>query len=120
MIRRPPRSTLFPYTTLFRSRGASPLANDPCRLPSALSPAPFYRDRYGPQCRRSRGAPALVLPDGESTERPVISQMMPEELAQQALVRSSVPIAEIRGRISLEPTPDDCPRRGGDLPAQIG
>src|SRR3712207_8109700 len=23
MIRRPPRSTLFPYTTLFRSRGAS-------------------------------------------------------------------------------------------------
>src|SRR5207249_6195630 len=25
MIRRPPRSTLFPYTTLFRSRGASPI-----------------------------------------------------------------------------------------------
>src|SRR5256885_5549611 len=24
MIRRPPRSTLFPYTTLFRSRSASP------------------------------------------------------------------------------------------------
>src|SRR3712207_8551774 len=27
MIRRPPRSTLFPYTTLFRSRRASPLRN---------------------------------------------------------------------------------------------
>src|SRR3989475_12165485 len=26
MIRRPPRSTLFPYTTLFRSRGATPTA----------------------------------------------------------------------------------------------
>src|SRR5256885_12914350 len=26
MIRRPPRSTLFPYTTLFRSQGISPLA----------------------------------------------------------------------------------------------
>src|SRR3989449_6874009 len=26
MIRRPPRSTLFPYTTLFRSSGASPEA----------------------------------------------------------------------------------------------
>src|SRR5438552_9900104 len=25
MIRRPPRSTLFPYTTLFRSRGSQPL-----------------------------------------------------------------------------------------------
>src|SRR2546422_5483018 len=32
MIRRPPRSTLFPYTTLFRSRGTGPLeARDvPC------------------------------------------------------------------------------------------
>src|SRR5256885_17031281 len=26
MIRRPPRSTLFPYTTLFRSRALAPLA----------------------------------------------------------------------------------------------
>src|SRR5256885_8104581 len=26
MIRRPPRSTLFPYTTLFRSRGNAPCA----------------------------------------------------------------------------------------------
>src|SRR2546427_6559928 len=33
MIRRPPRSTLFPYTTLFRSRSAAPLlhnARRPC------------------------------------------------------------------------------------------
>src|SRR5947207_7524583 len=29
MIRRPPRSTLFPYTTLFRSRPAIPAAEDP-------------------------------------------------------------------------------------------
>src|SRR2546421_7691860 len=27
MIRRPPRSTLFPYTTLFRSKGGGTLAN---------------------------------------------------------------------------------------------
>src|SRR3712207_6887253 len=27
MIRRPPRSTLFPYTTLFRSMNSSPLQN---------------------------------------------------------------------------------------------
>src|SRR5437879_10088178 len=30
MIRRPPRSTLFPYTTLFRSRSS------PCRSPARL------------------------------------------------------------------------------------
>src|SRR2546425_2021267 len=28
MIRRPPRSTLFPYTTLFRSRGVAPQVYD--------------------------------------------------------------------------------------------
>src|SRR2546425_7028693 len=29
MIRRPPRSTLFPYTTLFRSRGKAPGSENP-------------------------------------------------------------------------------------------
>src|SRR3989449_7031855 len=50
MIRRPPRSTLFPYTTLFRSRAAGPesgadhlmrirFARDPIR-PGSLGCAP--------------------------------------------------------------------------------
>src|SRR2546422_11118368 len=30
MIRRPPRSTLFPYTTLFRSPDQAPIASTPC------------------------------------------------------------------------------------------
>src|SRR2546429_6462608 len=36
MIRRPPRSTLFPYTTLFRSRLESRIAIDGDRLAVAL------------------------------------------------------------------------------------
>src|SRR6266487_6416091 len=31
MIRRPPRSTLFPYTTLFRSRPGAPSSSGACR-----------------------------------------------------------------------------------------
>src|SRR2546425_3406420 len=38
MIRRPPRSTLFPYTTLFRSH-----SNDPCRL--AVNPDGLVQNR---------------------------------------------------------------------------
>src|SRR3712207_7055326 len=34
MIRRPPRSTLFPYTTLFRSRGPFPRQYLPAERPS--------------------------------------------------------------------------------------
>src|SRR3712207_8254099 len=37
MIRRPPRSTLFPYTTLFRSRFSRG------RLPAARAPAPRHQ-----------------------------------------------------------------------------
>src|SRR6266513_5206879 len=43
MIRRPPRSTLFPYTTLFRSSGSAWQAQPTARLPHrATSPV---RDR---------------------------------------------------------------------------
>src|SRR2546430_11304096 len=41
MIRRPPRSTLFPYTTLFRSQ-IRPSWSRPCGVPSAcLAPTPL-------------------------------------------------------------------------------
>src|SRR2546422_5242670 len=36
MIRRPPRSTLFPYTTLFRSKQGPGKTPDPCSLPTAV------------------------------------------------------------------------------------
>src|SRR5260370_32008348 len=38
MIRRPPRSTLFPYTTLFRSWDAAATASGPVRPSSAAQP----------------------------------------------------------------------------------
>src|SRR5258708_11660978 len=42
MIRRPPRSTLFPYTTLFRSRAARPLRqNEVADLRRAVPHADF-------------------------------------------------------------------------------
>src|SRR2546429_4835882 len=64
MIRRPPRSTLFPYTTLFRSfehlhaTHDSELRADP---PNGLSPFP------GGYRRGSRGNPAQPCQDRKST-----------------------------------------------------
>src|SRR3712207_8213393 len=49
MIRRPPRSTLFPYTTLFRSRATSECAPDSGRRSHA-------RDRSRRPAVRARGA----------------------------------------------------------------
>src|SRR2546427_4757675 len=52
MIRRPPRSTLFPYTTLFRSirpcrcrRAARPRTRGPCRSRSLHCRMPDFRVR---------------------------------------------------------------------------
>src|SRR5215213_9695308 len=50
MIRRPPRSTLFPYTTLFRSTSACPYTGG-----SAISRPPDAKSRR-PRGRRQNGA----------------------------------------------------------------
>src|SRR2546426_5930303 len=59
MIRRPPRSTLFPYTTLFRSRVGSPA--------SALLAAPRRRLR-GQHDRADHKLPGLRWP-GDPQDR---------------------------------------------------
>src|SRR3712207_8409570 len=52
MIRRPPRSTLFPYTTLFRSRLRRPgPALAPRRPAPALPQHPALRRRHGQEPR---------------------------------------------------------------------
>src|SRR5256714_9246101 len=75
MIRRPPRSTLFPYTTLFRSgdvllrallqprRRAHPPRPRPAGQPGAFRPAPLDDQRRGPvaDCRTPRADPARGL-----------------------------------------------------------
>src|SRR2546428_2971822 len=40
MIRRPPRSTLYPYTTLFRSPRTAPRTQRPRRLEASAPPRP--------------------------------------------------------------------------------
>src|SRR3712207_7690540 len=65
MIRRPPRSTLFPYTTLFRSACATGVRDPPRRrLPPLLPPPPRPRERGG-------GVPPRPLPRDAARRRPL-------------------------------------------------
>src|SRR3712207_8407903 len=64
MIRRPPRSTLFPYTTLFRSRGAAPGVRRPARRAEADHP-PGEVLREGRAPARDRHHAAVVHPRSE-------------------------------------------------------
>src|SRR2546422_4110846 len=62
MIRRPPRSTLFPYTTLFRSRARSNLA--PLALATCLGEERREHRLHRPRLAfRAGGAPLAVLAD---------------------------------------------------------
>src|ERR1039458_7716542 len=61
MIRRPPRSTLFPYTTLFRSRSWSALAT--ARAAPRWSKNPFQCSTRPP----NTGSPLLPHPRKERT-----------------------------------------------------
>src|SRR5256885_12961392 len=65
MIRRPPRSTLFPYTTLFRS----------CRTRGATEPARAVADN-----RRSDRGHGTDPPAGERGESPLRSEEHTSEL----------------------------------------
>src|SRR2546429_3863655 len=56
MIRRPPRSTLFPYTTLFRSRGGEEPVAHRRGVPAEPAPSPSVpRDPALPGRRHARG-----------------------------------------------------------------
>src|SRR3712207_8689954 len=66
MIRRPPRSTLFPYTTLFRSW--APSSSCPTEAPSMLS-SPSPRAESGPTPKPASHGPLLHVEVERSADR---------------------------------------------------
>src|SRR3712207_9228272 len=85
MIRRPPRSTLFPYTTLFRSlrrcgqRGHGPHAGRRAEHPARPEGEDRRRDpRRGAAAarRRARGVPV--------TDEPATPEQTPEERGERS------------------------------------
>src|SRR3712207_8468179 len=89
MIRRPPRSTLFPYTTLFRSRSrVGRIDLGPTRpgdadqngwSPTACSPVPV-------RCSAKAGRSSCPLPDNPRTSTPRSEEHTSELQSRQYLV----------------------------------
>src|SRR5690348_18130145 len=68
MIRRPPRSTLFPYTTLFRSPyPGDPIPPVPNGGPMALHGCDGTADTKRPPTTRAGGLFVSAVPDRKST-----------------------------------------------------
>src|SRR2546426_648391 len=122
MIRRPPRSTLFPYTTLFRSymnRGF--VLNDlqePTKAAKDFQMALKLRPNYGEahlglayadlQLRRSRAA----LKEAELAAR-LLGESRTTHLARAEAYRQQIMLRQAEGeyRAALKITPNDVPTR---------
>src|SRR2546427_6879912 len=73
MIRRPPRSTLFPYTTLFRSRAGERARR--CRAGAAWGRARRRPDRRGRSGPPGGGGAAYGRPAGRSRSEEHTSEL---------------------------------------------
>src|SRR5438445_6658650 len=84
MIRRPPRSTLFPYTTLFRSLLHPGYADDELRLPREAPVAQRGRDRKSTRLNSSHAniSYAVFCLKKKNVILPLRHQRRPSQRAQ--------------------------------------
>src|SRR2546422_1740810 len=75
MIRRPPRSTLFPYTTLFRSQGRAGLLDQNGRSSSSSSSASGSASSDSALPSGATLAAALVAPEGKARSEEHTSEL---------------------------------------------
>src|SRR3712207_8176425 len=69
MIRRPPRSTLFPYTTLFRSRDVPPPPRSVAPVRHATSPSTLRNDPSTPPAlSRASSATSRIRSEEHTSE----------------------------------------------------
>src|SRR3712207_8051110 len=86
MIRRPPRSTLFPYTTLFRSRHRGTTVLVAGRLTWTIRFLRHHRLVSAPELALVVGVVAEVGPDGSVLDRPRSEEHTSELQSRQYLV----------------------------------
>src|SRR2546427_3853998 len=71
MIRRPPRSTLFPYTTLFRSLSRHALVGHFTQCPKGHGRLRVRIPRVFPRIRKTALPCGLSAPDGSARTAPI-------------------------------------------------
>src|SRR3712207_7458948 len=77
MIRRPPRSTLFPYTTLFRSHHGVEISDEALRAAATFSHR-YISDRFLPD-------KAVDLLDEAASQLRIETTMLPDDLRELEL-----------------------------------
>src|SRR5258708_31721055 len=82
MIRRPPRSTLFPYTTLFRSIVAEPLVEEPAKVVDLMAALEASLARAG----KGEGGDQAARPSKARSEEHTSELQSPDHLVCRLLL----------------------------------
>src|SRR2546430_8523031 len=100
MIRRPPRSTLFPYTTLFRSR-AKPPRSPPCTptTPASGRPSIWRSEEHTSELQSQSNLVCRLLLEKKKKQHAVLQRQTPAPplefchvLRPRAHIRRPIPI----------------------------
>src|SRR2546422_7236023 len=97
MIRRPPRSTLFPYTTLFRSAAERPDGGDALAALRALPGVEVELGRH--DLAKIRAAAAVVVSPGVPPDAPPLAAA--REARVPVVSRSEEHTSELQSRLHL-------------------
>src|SRR5256885_1355040 len=90
MIRRPPRSTLFPYTTLFRSIRPERFYDLVVQV-AIIRPGPIVGEMVHPYIRRRRGREPVTYP--HPSLEPILKRTLGVPLFQEQLLRMAMTAA---------------------------
>src|SRR5258708_37608802 len=111
MIRRPPRSTLFPYTTLFRSNADTPNdARVAIRFGAegiglARTEHMFFEED------RIRAVREMILADDEKSRRAALAKLLPMQRADFVELFEIMQGLPVLGKQSWTPSPIRAPAR---------
>src|SRR2546430_10179211 len=102
MIRRPPRSTLFPYTTLFRSRLVAhvtelglPVHDDPAnRDPRHLRS--WRSEEHTSELQSQSNLVCRLLLEKKNAVRPALDRVVSPGVAQQIVLGPTVPVMTLQ------------------------
>src|SRR2546430_5117822 len=109
MIRRPPRSTLFPYTTLFRSTVSRVTNEKYVQTPRGLLPMKFFvssglATTTGEDASaRSIKAQIKKLVDEEDQKNPLTDQQIVELFGQRGVKIARRTVAKYRDQLAILP-----------------
>src|SRR3712207_7755634 len=82
MIRRPPRSTLFPYTTLFRSKGAAKGRTTSTRMRNIAGPSSARQQPGEVHQNAGRRAPDIAVLIGQDVKVPLLTVRSEEHTSE--------------------------------------